>query len=170
MKIRRQLTLFVENQTIEEIRAKFNQIQHAIIPAHVTLCREDELEDLEKIIANIKALLIDKPIKISFNEVIRFDDGKGVLIPANEENIDFHNLRNLILIYPRKHLPHITLIHPRNSTCTDSIFEEIKSSQLPTTLFFNKIILIDKKMVGNGKFWMNLWFKNNSMSFHCLDI
>lgn len=145
METRRQLTLFVENKTIEEIRAKFNPTQQALISTHVTLCREDELEDLEKVIANIRVLKIDKPIEISFNEVIRFENGKGVLIPANEDNNDFHNLRGAILISPRKHLPHITLMHPRNSTCTDSIFEEIKSYQLPTTLFFNRINLIAQK-------------------------
>lgn len=151
MEIRRQLTLFVENETIEEIRAKFNPIQHAIIPAHVTLCREDELEDLEKVVSHIKALKIDKPIEISFNEVIRFENGKGILIPANGENNDFNNLRNVILTSPRKHFPHITLMHPRNSTCTDTIFEEIKSYQLPTTLFFNRINLIEQKDGGKWK-------------------
>ena len=151
METRIQLTLFVENQAIEEIRTKFNPIQQALISAHITLCREDELEDLEKVIANSKALKIDKPIKISFYEVIRFENGKGVLIPANEDNNDFHNLRNAIFISPRKHFPHITLMHPRNSTCTDSIFEEIKSYQLPTTLFFNRINLIEQKDGGKWK-------------------
>ncbi|WP_316786059.1 2'-5' RNA ligase family protein [Pedobacter frigiditerrae] len=149
METRRQLTLFVENETIEEIRAKFNPIQQALIAAHVTLCREDELKDLEKVVSNIQALKIDKPIEISFNKVIRFENGKGVLIPAKENNNDFHNLRNAILISPRKHFPHITLMHPRNSTCTDSIFEEIKSYQLPTTLFFNRINLIEQ--IDGGK-------------------
>ena len=151
MEIRRQLTLFVENQTIEEIRVKFNPKQHALIPAHITLCREDELEDLEKVVRNIKSLKTFNQIRISFNEVIRFENGKGVLIPANEDNNDFHNLRNAILISPRKHLPHITLMHPRNSTCTDAIFEEIKSYQLPTTLFFKKISLIEQRDGGKWK-------------------
>ena len=149
METRIQLTLFVENQAIEEIRTKFNPIQQALISAHITLCREDELEDLEKVVANIRALKINKPIKISFNEVIRFENGNGVLIPANEDNNDFHNLRNAILISPIKHFPHITLMHPRSSTCTDSIFEEIKSYQLPTTLFFNGINLIEQ--IDGGK-------------------
>ena len=149
--VRRQLTLFIENEIIDQIRIKFNPIQQSLIAPHVTLCREDELEDLEKVIVNIKAIKTDNPIKIAFNEVIRFENGKGVLIPADEENNDFHNLRNVILISPRKHLPHITLMHPRNSTCSDSIFEEIKSYQLPTTLFFNKISLIEQKDGGKWK-------------------
>ncbi|TKC12541.1 2'-5' RNA ligase family protein [Pedobacter polaris] len=157
--IRRQLTLFIENETIEKVRVKFNPAQHALISAHVTLCREDELEDLDTIIANIKSLKINKPIRIIFNDVERFENGKGALIPAckegtplvNHANDHFHNLRDAILISPRKHLPHITLMHPRNSTCTDSIFEEIKSFKLPATLFFNKISLIEQKSGGKWK-------------------
>ena len=149
MEVRQQLTLFVENQTIEAIRTKFNPVQKTIILAHVTLCREDELEDLEKVIANIKALKINRSIKISFNNVIRSENGKGVLIPASDENKDFHNLRDAILVSPRKYLPHITLMHPRNSTCTDAIFKEITSYQLPTLLSFNKISLIGQKDGGN---------------------
>lgn len=150
METRRQLTLFVENQTIEEIRSKFNPEQHAIISAHVTLCREDELEDLENVIANIRALKIDKPIKILFNEVSRFETGNGVLIPAASGNNDFYKLRSDILTSPRNHSPHITLMHPRNSNCTDVIFEEIKSYNLPTVFYFHKISLIEQK---DGRKW-----------------
>ena len=148
--IRRQLTLFLENETIEKIRIKFNPAQHNLISAHVTLCREDELKDLKTIIANIKSFKSNKPICIRFNEVERFENGEGALIPASEENNDFDNLRNTILISPRKHSPHITLMHPRNSACTDVIFEEIKSYNLPVKIFFNKISLIEQK---NGEKW-----------------
>ena len=53
--VRRQLTLFLteQNQIIEEIRATYNPKQFELIKAHVTLCREDEIEDnLEEIIRN----------------------------------------------------------------------------------------------------------------------
>ena len=43
---RRQLTLFVphaEAAPIEALRATLDPVQHALIAAHVTLCREDEL-------------------------------------------------------------------------------------------------------------------------------
>lgn len=143
--IRKQLTLFIENEIIERVRVKFNPIQHDIISAHVTLCREDELKDLETVIANIKSLKLNKQLQITFKDVERFENGKGVFIPANNMNNDFHNLRNAILTSPRKHLPHVTLMHPRNSTCSDAIFEEIKSYNLPTILFFTKISLIEQK-------------------------
>lgn len=148
--VRRQLTLFIENEIIDHIRIKFNPIQHALIAAHVTLCREDELENLEEVIKNIKSLKTNHSISITFNNVERFENGKGVFMPGKAENINFYTLRNNILESPRKHLPHITLMHPRNSTCTDSIFEEIKSYPLPTLLTFRKISLIEQK---NGGIW-----------------
>src|SRR5690606_7169027 len=43
---RRQLTLFLppdKREVIESIRQKIDPLQHAMIPAHVTLCRDDEL-------------------------------------------------------------------------------------------------------------------------------
>jgi hypothetical protein len=45
-KKRIQLTLFVgepESVAIEHIRKMFNPLQYALIKAHVTLCRADEL-------------------------------------------------------------------------------------------------------------------------------
>jgi len=36
-------------------------------------------------------------------------------------------------------------MHPRNSSCTDSIFEKIAASYLPKKLMFNKISLIEQE-------------------------
>ncbi len=44
-------------------------------------------------------------------------------------------------------------MHPRNSTCTDSIFEKIKELEFPTELEFVKISLIEHR---NGGKWPNL--------------
>ncbi len=154
--IRRQLTLFVQdnNGTIEKIRKKFNPVQYELIPAHVTLCREDEIELIEKVVQNIKSLRLDNQVKLIFDPVDRFQDGKGVLIPAKIENNEFHDLRRRILKgindSPRQHRPHITLMHPRNSTCTDNIFNQIKQYTFPTEISFNKISVIEQK---NGGPW-----------------
>ncbi|HNM25996.1 MAG TPA: hypothetical protein PKL15_11220, partial [Saprospiraceae bacterium] len=40
---------------------------------------------------------------------------------------------------------HITLMHPRNSTCTDAIFEEIKVLDFPRELVFGSICLIEQE-------------------------
>jgi hypothetical protein len=54
-----QLTLFAEENksgVIEKIREAFNPQQYELIKAHVTLCREDELEQLDKVLANLETL------------------------------------------------------------------------------------------------------------------
>jgi len=153
---KRQLTLFVQdnNGTIEKIRREFNPVQWELIQAHVTLCREDEIEEIEVVVQNIRSLRIDNPLKITFDLVDRFQDGKGVLIPAKVANYKFDDLRKKVLKgindSPRQHRPHITLMHPRNSTCIDNIFNQIKQCKLPMELSFDKISLIEQK---NGGRW-----------------
>jgi 2'-5' RNA ligase len=154
---RRQLTLFIagQNEAIEKIREEFNPEQYHLIPTHVTLCREDEIEPIEKVIENIRFLSWPKPIRIEFDPPERFENGKGVFIPAKRNNPDFYALRKAVLNglneFPGKLLPHITLMHPRNSTCSDIIFERIKKHELPTELIFNKISLIEQR---NGGKWI----------------
>jgi hypothetical protein len=156
-KIRRQLTLFVEHkdaEIIEEIRQEFNPRQFEIIKAHVTLCREDEILNLEKVKLNL-LLLTQNDFDIEFEKIVRFDNGKGLLLPSATDNKEFDNLRRQILSglidNPRKQEPHITLMHPRNSTCTDNIFQQLEKINLPTKLNFKKISLIEQKDSGQWK-------------------
>lgn len=150
---RSQLTLFVpEASAIEAIRRQYNPVQHSLIEAHVTLCREDELLDIEKVLQNLEQL--DFPfITIRFGKPERFDDGNGLLLPAPEENTLFQVLRKAVLKgvieQPRNHHPHITLMHPRNSICTDELFLEISKQELPDSIQFDSISLIEQ--VDGGK-------------------
>ena len=148
--IRRQLTLFVaqkDAETIEAIRQTFNPRQYALIKYHVTLCREDEIQDIDQVISNLATQSLTN-ISIEFGEPIRFANGKGVLLPALINNAPFYELRRQVLLgltdNPKKQEPHITLMHPRNSTCTDIIFEQIQKIQLPTILEFKKVSLIEQ--------------------------
>ena len=148
--IRRQLTLFVDEKqstAIESIRQKFNPLQYRLIRAHVTLCREDEIESIEKVLHNLSNQLLPS-IAICFNAPTRFSDGKGVFLPAMDDSHSFKTLRNLLLqgitAAPRNHEPHITLMHPRNSTCTDDIFQQIAKTILPTMITFEKISVIEQ--------------------------
>ena len=148
---RTQLTLFTDEQeaeAIENIRSKFNPAQYALIKSHVTLCREDELGSVETIMQTL-ARLNHPFISIDFAPAARFADGKGVLIPSLGDNLPFHQLRTEVLqdinSHSRKYEPHITLIHPRNGTCTDAIFEQIKMISLPVKLVFKKIALIEQE-------------------------
>ena len=118
--IKRQLTLFLNKEkatNIEKIRSKYNPEQKKLIDCHVTLCREDEIQDLDQILNNLRNLK-HKPISINFGHVERFENGLGVFIPATFDNNDFQNLRihllKSVVTNPRKSLPHIILMHPRN--------------------------------------------------------
>ncbi len=152
---RLQLTLFVSpvNDIIETIRATFNPIQHSLIAAHITLCREDEIEPIEHVIENINTICYDAPLCIALHPILRFNNGNGVLIPA-EHNDEFQFLRRSVLKgiqnNPRHHDPHITLMHPRNSTCTDAIFTQLMTYTLPDRLYFDTISLIEQR---NGGKW-----------------
>jgi 2'-5' RNA ligase len=153
---RTQLTLFVdeaESAAIEHIRSRFNPVQYGLIKSHVTLCREEELPPVEKLL-QILATLHQPAISIDFGPATRFANGKGVLLPATGGNEPFQQLRAAVLMgvtaRPRPHEAHITLLHPRNATCTHEIFEQISALTLPHRLTFNKISLIQQE---DGKEW-----------------
>ncbi|MEO8174241.1 MAG: 2'-5' RNA ligase family protein [Sediminibacterium sp.] len=150
-KKRIQLTLFVEETEsveIERIRKEFNPEQYSLIKSHVTLCREDELEQIDKITQTLKMLDYNS-ITIDFGKVVRFSNRKGVMLPSIGDNEPFKKLRKSILmpvnIEPIDYFPHITLMHPRNSTCTDIWFEQIEKFILPVRLEFKKISVIEKQ-------------------------
>ncbi len=152
--IRRQLTLFLEPkdaEIIEKIRKTYNPAQYELIKAHVTLCREDEIENLEKVKSNLIALDYQE-FEIEFGKIARFENGKGLFLPVKAEHKAFDNLRKQILngfiAKPRELQPHITLLHPRNSTCTDEIFDEVVKMDLPSKFTFNKISLIEQEAGG----------------------
>lgn len=161
--IRRQLTLFVDkifSQEIESVRRQFNPKQQELIDSHVTLCREDEIENIDALLDNLQHLDTSKII-INFGQVIRFENGFGVLLPASGGNEQFHMLRSKVLAglsaTIRRPEPHITLMHPRNSTCTDEIFSVIQKITFPTHLIFDTISLIEQ--VNDGKWHLIKRFK-----------
>lgn len=156
---RKQLTLFIEEgvaDPIEQLRKTFNPLQYVLIKAHVTLCREDELGQMDQILANLKRL---KPgnLFIDFGAPIRFAEGQGVLIPARGDYTAFRNLRSELLdgtyIQLKDHAPHITLMHPRNSLCTDELYEHIRQIPLPKRIEFKTISLIQQAF---GQPWVTM--------------
>ena len=155
--IRRQLTLFIDPkdaEPIEQVRQEFNPRQFELIKSHVTLCREDEIQNLEQVISNLHSLTHEE-IVIEFGKATRFDNGKGLFLPAKTDYRGFQELRRQVLTglndNPRKQEPHITLMHPRNSTCTDDIFQQIERLDLPAQLKFKRISLIEQEDGGQWK-------------------
>lgn len=154
---RLQLTLFVaapDAAAIEQVRATFDPVQHDLIAAHVTLCREDELLDLERVRRNLAALA-SPPLEFDVGPAVRFADGAGVLLPAVGAPTAFDALRRRALAgvvdQPRHHDPHVTLLHPRNATCTDAIFAAIATHALPRRLRFEAITLIEQRDGGRWR-------------------
>ena len=149
-KVRRQLTLFVDEYDagiIEQIRMEYNPVQYGLIKSHVTLCREEELEQADKILEQLPQL-DHGPVMINFGPIERFSGGKGLWLPGTGDNEQFHSLRKHILQGEddvKRTVPHITLIHPRNADCTDTIFETIKKTDLPQQLLFNNISLVEQE-------------------------
>ena len=147
---RQQLTLFVQPPqaaAFEALRARFNPVQFGLIAAHITLCREDELQDMELVKKNAAALDFGE-LTVELGPATRFSEGKGVFLPQKGANEAFLELRRSLLAglvaEPRLHAPHLTLMHPRNSTCTDDIFQILSTASLPQQLRFDRFAWIEQ--------------------------
>lgn len=148
MSVRHQLTLFAvgpEAVVLEQLRLRFNPAQHALIAAHITLCREDELEPLHRVVQTLRTLQ-SPALTLPLGPPMRFHEGQGVMLPAQEPCTAYHDLRKKILKEvsgnPRHAAAHLTLMHPRNATCTEQTWEEINRLPLPVALTFSKISLV----------------------------
>ena len=143
---RRQLSLFVpEAQRIllEQIRKRLDPIQHALIPAHVTLCRDDELPDLQELILRLERLA---PFLISmkFERPEELPDGCVLLRPSSGTE-EFRALRHAILgASARDYKAHLTLLHPRNATGTLHNLESIDRELSGLTVTFSTASLIEQ--------------------------
>ena len=100
----------------------------------------------------------EKAITIRFEKPTRFDNGKGVYLKSDDTQ-EYDKLRQQILKTiidePRKQIPHITLMHPRNSTCNDKIFEQISNEKFSLNYTFNEISLIEQENGGKWKLLKN---------------
>ena len=151
---RKQLTLFLPeaySAVIEKIRQQHNPVQYALIKAHLTLCREDEIENLSQVLHGLSQLR-EPSFTMQFEGPTRFENGKGVWMRAKDTSA-FNGLRKKVLqsiiAEPREQVPHITLLHPRNASCTDELYYQICKETFPTAIQFDQISLIEQ--VGGGK-------------------
>lgn len=115
---RRQLSLFLpeaQRSLVEPVRQRLDPIQHGLIPAHVTLCRHDELPELRQLIRQLERL---EPFSITlkFGAPQELPDGCVLLRPSLGAE-EFQALRRRILgNEARAYGAHLTLLHPRNAT------------------------------------------------------
>jgi 2'-5' RNA ligase len=120
-----QLSLFVpppQARELERVRQLVDPVQARLIPAHVTLCRDAELDDLAKeaVVARLQQRA-RTPLLMRFGPAEQFD-GHGLLLPCIDGAAQFHALRACILGQEsiRHASPHLTLAHPRNPKSPDN--------------------------------------------------
>lgn len=146
--VRRQLSLYVPgtlSDAIEEVRAMVDPVQHGLIPAHVTLCREDELVDFVDMAGRLASIPL-APVALTFGPAVAFF-GHGLLLPCVQGEPEFLALREHILgskqIKDQK--PHMTLAHARNPRSAGNSLAA--ALRLPSTiaLVFPVIHLIEQE-------------------------
>ncbi len=146
-KIRQQLSLYVPPDTakeIEAVRKIVDPIQYQLIPAHITLCREDELEDLGKIKARLSRISLP-PLTLRFGQPEIFS-GHGWLMYCIEGEENFRALREYVLDKKniRNQSPHLTLAHPRNPKAAGNSLHNISAAPGNLTITFSTIHLIEQ--------------------------
>ncbi|MBL8890319.1 MAG: hypothetical protein JNL67_10100 [Planctomycetaceae bacterium] len=145
---RRQASLFLSDQTkIESLRLRYNPVQAQLIPAHVTLCREDEVTDWGALRTKLE-LLVPFELTLEFGIPVRENDFVYLPVVAGVEA--YQELRCKILSKEaRLPMPHLTMIHPRNGTCTDEIFTEMRAAiDSPFQFTFREVRLIEQEGAG----------------------
>jgi 2'-5' RNA ligase len=150
--IRRQATLFLPTSSlVGRVRTEFNPQQAELISGHVTLCREDEVSDWDRLAAKFREHN-GQSVTLDFGGPER--NGDFVFLPCIGSTDSFDRLRSNLLNdekHPaRRHEPHITLIHPRNGVCTDAIFDQIVELIRPFSCTFNELSLIEQR---DGGVW-----------------
>lgn len=147
---RTQLTLFVTGRAAEgldALRRDLDPVQHALIAAHVTLCREDEIAGIAfEVLASRLAASAPVPLTLTFGEPERFS-GHGVLLPCIAGAEAFHRLRIAVLGREdvRHQDAHITLAHPRNPRAAGNSDAVVVPLDSPLTLHFARISLIEQQ-------------------------
>lgn len=149
MAVRTQLTLFLpeaEARLIESVRRVVDPIQFQLIAAHVTLCREDELVDLDP--GELGARFdggTAKPITLRFGRPEAFHD-HGILLPCIDGEKEFRSLRMVALGSNeiRRQTPHITLAHPRNPNSAGNSLENAQVLPETISVTFTSVSLIEQ--------------------------
>lgn len=147
---RRQLTLFLppdKREVIESIRQKIDPLQHAMIPAHVTLCRDDELIPWQALGERLASLgQLSLTMRFGVPRVLL--DGCVLMRPTLGAE-PFQRLRQSILGPSAKVLgAHITLLHPRHAAGAVYDLAELVARLPGVTITFHSIALIEQSGAG----------------------
>jgi hypothetical protein len=145
---RRQLSLFVPEADaagLEAARRALDPVQSRLIPAHVTLCREDELAQVSErdLLARLEPAGL-APITLTFGAPEPFA-GHGILLNGTAGEAEYHALRERLLgTGARRAHPHITLAHPRNPRAPGNSLERAARLLPGLRLTFSTVALIEQ--------------------------
>jgi len=148
--IRLQLSLYVAEpaaRELEGLRALLDPLQHALIPAHVTLARDGDIDmrsgsDWRERVASLR----EAAPRLRFGPPEAFHE-HGILLRCTEGTERFHALRVRLLGPTALPLvPHITLAHPRNPRAPGNSLAAA-SERLPSELElrFDSLNLIEQR-------------------------
>ncbi|HLX72000.1 MAG TPA: 2'-5' RNA ligase family protein [Verrucomicrobiae bacterium] len=144
-----QLSLFITGaicEVIERVRRRVDPVQSTLIPAHVTLCREDELGGVS-LDALVTRLAGYTPLRLAFGDVVAFG-GHGIMARCSEGAEFYSQLRRSVLgADAREARPHITLAHPRNPRAPGNVLDAI-DLEFPLHVVFDTATLIEEEAVG----------------------
>ena len=147
---RRQLTLFVPSPvsaTLERIRQELDPVQARLIRAHVTLCREDELDGVgfDDVRERLRRQSMSE-LALRFGPA-RIFAGHGVLLPCVGGEALFHQLRAGALgrAEIRVQEAHITLAHPRNPRAPANNAAHVAALETLATISFGTVSLIEQE-------------------------
>ena len=147
--MRIQLSLYITGairEAIERVRRRVDPVQCSLIPAHVTLCREDELSGVS-FDALTTRLAGCTPLRLTFGDVVAFG-GHGIMARCSEGAELYSQLRRSVLgVDAREAKPHITLAHARNPRAPGNVLDAI-DLEFPLHVVFSKATLIEEEAAG----------------------
>lgn len=145
--VRRQLSLFANPEdaaAIERLRQHVDPVQFALIPAHVTLCREEDLSDLDEAQLH-QRIQGARMLTLGFGAPEPFST-HGLLLPCIEGEDAFQALRTRVLggRSERHQSPHITLAHPRNPKAAGNSLQSASALGAGLRCRFDRLNLIEQ--------------------------
>ena len=134
---------------IDHVRQRMDPVQFAKIPAHVTLCYDDEIQDWNYVAGCFEALA---PEGIRFNFTVEgarsfAAEGKGIYLGIAEQSGFYTLARSRLLATSssaRKQVrPHITLLHPKHARDGADGWTLVDSMGFPERILIHQISLIE---------------------------
>jgi hypothetical protein len=151
--MRTQLSLFVPlpaAATLEAVRRLVDPVQAALIPAHVTLCREADMTGATSTLLQTRlATESTAQLTLHFGAAVR-SEAHGLLLPCVAGAAAFTALRRVVLgpEAARVESPHLTLAHPRNPRAPGNDIDATRLIPTPLEISFGEIHWIEQATPG----------------------